>query len=391
MMEPEKNLTAIEMFAGIGGFHLGMKSAGIRVSWANDLDGLAIKVYESNFGRGSIVPGDMREILARDVPKHDLLTAGFPCQSFSAAGKKMGIKDLTRGTLFEEIVKVLERHEPRFFFLENVKRLLTMEDGRHFRVILEALSSLGYFVEWRIINPLQFGIPQNRDRVFIFGTKVAGLGDHRETLEELSVFLTQDDLNELMLPDSKAITDWMIPFQKMRRRNDSWGIAYKDKVYSQDLPDLYDLKRMSGLKEILEENPPSEFDFTEQTLGRLDASSEVHDYVNGVEVLYNQRGGARMGYTIFGTNGVAPTLTASTSRHYERYKIGGRFRRLTHVEYARLMGFPDDWCRVASSYDQYRLYGNAVVPACVQWTCKRIGKKNIDFQKLRGGQLALAL
>lgn len=88
----------------------------------------------------------------------------------------------------------------------------------------------------------------------------------------------------------------------------------------------------------------------------------VDKFYNGVHILYNQGHGARMGYTIFGTDGVAPTLTASASRHYERYEIGGRYRRLTNVEYARLQGFPDNHCQAVSVYDQYKLYGNAVPP-----------------------------
>ncbi|QYX34087.1 DNA cytosine methyltransferase [Sphaerospermopsis torques-reginae ITEP-024] len=108
-------------------------------------------------------------------------------------------------------------------------------------------------------------------------------------------------------------------------------------------------------------------------------------------MLYNQEGGSRLGYTIFGINGIASTLTASTSRHYERYKVGDKFRRLTNIEYARLMGFPDDWCREARIYDQYALFGNAIVPVCVEWVCKRIGRKNIEFAQSTSQQLSLAI
>ncbi len=106
-------------------------------------------------------------------------------------------------------------------------------------------------------------------------------------------------------------------------------------------------------------------------------------------MLYNQGGGARLGYTIFGINGVTSTLTASTSRHYERYKVGNKFRRLTNIEYARLMGFPDNWCRVAKIYHQYALYGNSVVPDCVEWICQRIGKQNFKFKHQAWQQLTL--
>jgi DNA (cytosine-5)-methyltransferase 1 len=105
------------------------------------------------------------------IPEHDLLTAGFPCQPFSAAGKKQGIRDVVRGTLFSEIVDTLERTKPDYFILENVKRLLTMEHGEHFRTILLALTSAGYFVEWRLLNAKDFGLAQNRERVILVGRK----------------------------------------------------------------------------------------------------------------------------------------------------------------------------------------------------------------------------
>ncbi|MEH1831418.1 MAG: DNA (cytosine-5-)-methyltransferase [Nostoc sp.] len=181
-------LKALELFAGIGGFHLGMANANIQTVWANDINELCCKVYESNFGKDSIVLGDINEISILDIPNHDILTAGFPCQPFSPAGKKLGVRDRVRGTLFERIIEILDQKQPKYFFLENVKRLLTMENGYHFRLILNALSELDYFIEWRIISPLSFGIPQNRDRVFIFGTKLNSTDITLNTLEKLSVF-----------------------------------------------------------------------------------------------------------------------------------------------------------------------------------------------------------
>ncbi len=93
--------------------------------------------------------------------------------------------------------------------------------------------------------------------------------------------------------------------------------------------------------------------------------------MQGVEILSNQAGGARMGYTVFGVEGLAPTLTATTSRHYERYKVGSRYRRLTNVEYARIQGFPDDHCAPVAIYEQYRLFGNAVPPPMAHWVVER--------------------
>jgi DNA (cytosine-5)-methyltransferase 1 len=385
-------LTAVELFSGIGGFRLGLAGAKIETIWANDINELCCQVYESNFGKNSIILGDINQIPISEIPNHHILTAGFPCQPFSSAGKKLGVRDIVRGTLFERIVEILDQKQPQYFLLENVKRLLTMENGYHFRFILNALSELDYFIEWRLISPINFGIPQNRDRIFIFGTK---LNSPDKTipinLEKLSVFLTDND-GILSVNDDDLEND-MSPIIEVKSKNYNWGIAYKNNMYTQHLPLLLDIKPKQRLKDILQDESvvDSQFDFTADTLERIKQSKPVNRYCNGVEILYNQDGGARLGYTIFGINGIASTLTASTSRHYERYKIGENFRRLTNVEYARLMGFSDDWCRVARIYDQYALFGNAIVPICVEWVCNRIGKQNFKLSKSNWQQLSLAI
>jgi DNA (cytosine-5)-methyltransferase 1 len=382
-------LTAIELFAGIGGFRLGLESSGIQTIWANDINELCSQVYQSNFGQNSIVLGDIQNINLADIPEHDLLTAGFPCQPFSAAGKKLGIRDQVRGTLFERIVEIIESKKPQYFLLENVKRILTMEQGHHFKVILNALASLNYLIEWRIISPINFGIPQNRERIFIFGTRCES--NHKLiNLENHLIFLNQSESEYLNL-DFENFEKYLYPILDSQIKNYPWGIAYQNKMYSQSLPLFPNIYPPTRLKNILqsESEVDPQFDFTADTLERIKNSKAVNRYCNGVEILYNQDGGARLGYTIFGVNGVASTLTASTSRHYERYQIGNKFRRLTPIEYARLMGFPDSWCRVAKIYDQYALFGNAVVPICIEWICQRIGEKNITIPPKKYKQLTL--
>jgi len=372
-----ENLKAVELFAGIGGFRLGMANANIETIWANDINELSCQVYESNFGKDSLVLGDINKIPISDIPNHHILTAGFPCQPFSPAGKKLGVRDCVRGTLFERIVEIIDKKQPKYFFLENVKRLLTMENGYHFRVILNALSELDYFIEWRIISPISFGIPQNRDRIFIFATKLNSVHINSQLLQNTSVLLTQTDLTDLENIEELLEKD-MMPIVENKGKNYNWGIAYENKMLTLNLSTLPDIKPRQKLKDILQDDSivDPQFDFTSDTLERIKKSKAVHRYCHGVELLYNQDGGARLGYTIFGINGIASTLTASTSRHYERYKVADKYRRLTNIEYARLMGFPDNWCRIARIYDQYALFGNAIVPACVEWVCQRIGKSN---------------
>lgn len=367
-------MKAIEMFAGIGGFRIGLERVGIEVIWANDIDPKCCAIYKSHFGEGSILCNDISAVKDR-IPKHELLTAGFPCQPFSAAGKKEGVRDIVRGTLFSEIVDTLEQAKPNFFILENVKRLLTMEHGQHFRTILLALTGTGYFVEWRLLNAKDFGLAQNRERVIIVGRKDADFLSSAapSTFEsQHAVLFLSGDLHQgnSLLPFS-GLSDLLMPIGASRKFSAA-GFAYGNKAYSFCPPSFPPQGSRTVLEDVLERDADLRFDFTEVTNGWLEKNTKVDSFIHGVEILSNQEGGRRMGYTIFGTRGLAPTLTATTSRHYERYRVGDRYRRLTNIEYARLQGFQDHWCGSASVYDQYALYGNAVPPSMIAWVAARL-------------------
>jgi len=355
-------MKAVELFAGIGGFRIACDELNIKTIWANDIDSKSSEVYRSNFGVKEHTEGDIEDYIDQ-IPKHDILTGGFPCQPFSSAGKKLGIED-SRGTLFEKIVYILRKNRPKIFVLENVKRLLSMDKGAHFATILDALSNLGYLVEWRLLNSINFGLPQNRERIVIIGHLEHSPRSYLCTEEDLSE-LTGKQLSNIARFDRwKEIKDHAAIFS-------TWGMALngkfchaKIKFFSEKVSDV-------KLNSILEKKPDKSFFFTEDTKKRINNSEEVNRFYNGVEILYNQKGGARMGYSIFGTAGVAPTLTCTSSRHYERYKIGNEFRRLTNIEYARIQGFPDDHCQSVTRYNQYSLYGNAVPPQLVKWAIDR--------------------
>ena len=133
-------LKFIELFAGIGGFRIGLeKNEKYKCLWANEVDKYACQIYRKNFGEKELVEGDIRKISAEDIPDHNLLTAGFPCQSFSIAGKRKGFND-TRGTLFFEICRIAKVKRPTLLLLENVKGLLNHDSGNTFRIILDSLS-----------------------------------------------------------------------------------------------------------------------------------------------------------------------------------------------------------------------------------------------------------
>ncbi len=161
-------LKIIDLFAGIGGIRLGFEKFGAECVFLSEWDKYAQDMYELNFGERPF--GDINDIEPNDIPDHDFLLAGFPCQPFSIAGKQLGFAD-TRGTLFFNIEKIIEAKQPYGFLLENVKRLTTHDNGRTFKVIIEKLEGLGYTVYYKVLNTLDFGIPQKRERIYIVGFK----------------------------------------------------------------------------------------------------------------------------------------------------------------------------------------------------------------------------
>ena len=375
--------TTVELFCGIGGFRIAADAVGLKTVWANDIEPKACQVYRDQFG-APLKEGDIHDFI-EEIPPHDVLSGGFPCQPFSSAGKKLGVRD-PRGTLFQAIVQVIERHQPKFFVLENVKRLLSMEHGCHFATILTALANIGYRIEWRLLNAVHFGLAQNRQRIVIVGTL------DRSCLEHSILAHTKDfnSLNDIQLDYLHDQKSWL-SLERHGERFPTWGFAENGRFVGIDLSVFSDAKPAATLADVLQNDVPTQFDFTHTMQPRLAQNDQVCRFVDGVEILSNQAGGARMGYTVFGIRGVAPTLTAATSRHYERYKIGPCFRRLTNVEYARLQGFPDDHCSTVSVYDQYSLYGNAVPPPLVEWVFRRIRGERSEIPEPTVSQLALVL
>ena len=191
----------IDLFGGIGGFRLGMESAGHECVWYNDMDKYCVDVYNRRFEEKN-EPKDIRKVDERKIPEHDCICAGFPCQSFSIAGRRKGMED-TRGTLFFEICRIARHHRPKMLFLENVRGLLSHDEGKTMETICESLNTLGYIINYDIYNSKDFGVPQNRERVFFICTHITalikdGLPKRTRLLETiLSDFLFQLLLNNL--------------------------------------------------------------------------------------------------------------------------------------------------------------------------------------------------
>ncbi|OAL10112.1 DNA cytosine methyltransferase [Candidatus Mycoplasma haematobovis] len=168
----------IDLFAGIGGTRLGFHLTGqVKVVFSSEIDKFAKITYKTNFGEDTA--GDIREINTNDIDDHEILVAGFPCQAFSQAGKKKGFND-ERGALFFEIIRILEDKKPKSFLLENVKNLKTHNKGETFKIIKDNLEKLNYYVTYSILRARDFGVPQNRERIYIVGFNKGLISSYEE-------------------------------------------------------------------------------------------------------------------------------------------------------------------------------------------------------------------
>ena len=162
----KKKYKLVSLFSGIGGLDLGFEYAGFETIWANDFDKFAVDTYKANVN-DRIVYGDIR-LVKDQIPEHDVLVGGFPCQPFSTLGKLQGFEDeQNRGTLFFEIMDIVKKHDTKVIVLENVKNLTTHDKGKTFERIKKELDEAGYDVNWKVLNSQDYGVPQRRNRVFV--------------------------------------------------------------------------------------------------------------------------------------------------------------------------------------------------------------------------------
>lgn len=304
--------TFIDLFAGIGGMRIAFERAGAKCIFSSEIDGMAQLTYKANFGDSP--SGDITSIRVSQIPSHDVLAAGFPCQPFSLAGiskKKsldmpVGFEDLTQGTLFFEIARILRGKRPRAFLLENVKNLKSHDKGNTFRVIEKILrEDLGYDLHYKIIDS-KFVVPQHRERIYMVG--------FREP------------------------TNFRFP------------------SFENSSP---------VLKDILEENPLPKYTITDKLYAYLKEYSRRH-----------RAKGNGFGYSVASLDGHSRTLSARYSKDGSEILIPQEKhhnpRRLTPRECARLMGFPDSFKIVVSDTQAYRQFGNSVVVPVVEQIARAI-------------------
>lgn len=316
----------IDLFAGIGGFRIALQSVGGKCVFSSEWDVEAQKTYFTNYGE---VPfGDItKEETKRYIPDNfDVLCAGFPCQPFSISGKQKGFED-TRGTLFFDICEIIQSKKPRVVFLENVKHLVHHDGGHTLQTILSKLEELGYKVSWKVLNGSDFGVPQNRERIIIIGSREK-LFDfsrlHKSPKPILADFLDSEGEFEYLNPEDYTLLD------SPKRQPESGLIfaGYRNKSI-----------RKAGVR------PGTEH------------LSRVHKQPN----------------RIYSIDGVHPTLPSQESSG--RFFIllhNQKVRKLTIDECWRLMGFPDNFIKVSVIGQQYRQVGNSVCVKMIEEIAKEI-------------------
>ena len=309
-----KGAKVIDLFAGIGGFHLAFKSYGAKTIYASEWDKYAADVYEKNY---KIKPeGDITKIDEKSIPQHNILCAGFPCQPFSISGKRLGFND-TRGTLFFDVARIVKEKKPEIVFLENVKNFETHDNGKTLTVVVNTLKELGYTVFHEVLNAADFSLPQSRKRIYIVGFR--------------------EDLN---------IKDFSFPKPKKLKKH---------------------------VEDILETTSPY---FEELTIDRKDIkiSSEKNDY-DSRPIRIGTVGNGGQGERIYDVKGTSITLSANGGGIGAKtglYLIGGRVRRLTPRECARLQGFPETFKIPDNKNIAYKQFGNSVAIDVLQYIIEEI-------------------
>ena len=301
----------------------------------SEIDKYATQIYQSHFPEHKNY-GDITKINAKELPDFDLLVGGFPCQSFSIAGKRGGFDD-TRGTLFFDIARILKEKQPRLFVLENVKGLLSHGAGSTFYTIISTLDELGYDLQWQVLNSKNFGVPQNRERVFIIG--------HLRGTSRPQVF----PFGENDRTDNKSSE--LCDRRKLLQGNES-GAIQEEETKTTSKPSGQIIRKDWNQPDNTDSRggqTHTSYRIPEATKQGF-AEAEEGDSIN-LSVPNSKTRRGRVG------KGIAQTIDTGMQQHtIQDYKI----RRLTPTECMRLQGFPDNWCDGISDTQKYKCAGNAV-------------------------------
>ena len=302
-----KKFDFIDLFAGIGGIRLAFESQGGNCVFSSEWDKFAQQTYEANYG--DLPHGDITEIRESEIPAHKVLTGGFPCQPFSHAGLKKGFDDI-RGTLFFDIARILKKHQPALVLLENVKGFRNHDKGNTFKVVKETLEGLGYEVHAQVLNAKDFGLPQNRERIYIVG--IMRSKTKKSPFEFPSPTKTKTTLGKIL--ETKVDAKYTISdklwagHQRRRAEHEAKGNGFGYSLFTADSP------------------------YTSTISARY--------YKDGSEILLAQK--------------------------------GKNPRKLTPLEASRLQGFPKGFKIPVSDVQAYKQFGNSVAVPVVSAIAKKM-------------------
>lgn len=304
-------LSMIDLFCGIGGTRLGFQLTGKTKSvFSSEIDKFSIKTYHANFGE--FPSGDITKISTNIIPDHDILVGGFPCQAFSQAGKKLGFED-ARGTLFFEIARIIREKRPKAFLLENVKNLKNHDKGNTFKVIENVLKSMNYKVFYKILKAKDFGVPQNRERIYIVGFDKEVINNYNEFKypEPLNIQTKVGDILEHNINNKYTISDKLWKgHQRRKEEHKEKGNGFGFSLFNENS------------------------EYTNTISARY--------YKDGSEILIEQE--------------------------------GKNPRKLTPREAARLQGFPEQFIIPVSDTQAYKQFGNSVAVPVIHEIAKNIIK-----------------
>jgi DNA (cytosine-5)-methyltransferase 1 len=396
-----KKIKVAELFAGVGGFRLGLEQSDYEIVWSNQWEPStklqhASKVYEARFGKENHSNEDINEVVTRDVeeiPDHDLLVGGFPCQDYSVATTLHNSKGLKgkKGVLWWSIHSILEnkKNKPKYLFLENVDRLLkspATQRGRDFAVMLQSLNDLGYAVEWRVINAAEYGMPQRRRRVFFIGYHKSTETYKRLNKCDKASWLTEEGVIANAFPVSKnaSIKEVKLKGNLVEITNDfnkdeklspfqNTGMLIKGKVYTTKTVPNYDGPK-TVLGSVLQNGEVTpEFFIEEEDKPKWEylkgAKKEKRTTREGFEYNYSEGG---MIYPDALDNASRTIITGEGGKSASRFKhviVSDRgLRRLTPIELERLNMFPDNHTKLDGITDTKRAFfmGNALVVGVIE-------------------------
>ncbi|MFD2725673.1 DNA (cytosine-5-)-methyltransferase [Hyunsoonleella rubra] len=322
----------VDLFAGIGGIRLAFQNNGGKCVFTSEWDSFAKKTYEANFGE---VPfGDITQISEKEIPDHDILLGGFPCQPFSIAGvskkkslgRQHGFLDKTQGTLFFDIARIIEHKKPKVFMLENVKNLVSHDKKKTFKVITETLSELGYSIHYKVLDA-KYYVPQHRERIIIVGFKKS-LFNEKESFEFPEPPSTELAIREIL----------------QKRVDQKYTLSDKLWNYLQEYKKKHQAKGNG-------------FGFGLTNLNGISRTLSARYYKDGAEILIPQR--------------------------------GKNPRRLTPRECARIQGFPDNFIIPVSNNQAYKQFGNSVAVPLIQAVGKNIVKELLKINESTEPKIAI--